>query len=1057
MFARFTPLESRDVPATWQVTMLSSNPGSTDATITESLVVGTASVTAPTANDAVALAINGNVVVTYSGQTHTYTFGPTSTSGTGAAFRIVGSGSATVLQLEDLAGMPGATPDYDYNDHTWSLNVAQTAANGDPLPEVGIEAIDPTAAEGKSPPGSSTGLFRVSRSGSTTDALTTYVRIETTAGSATNKDDYSELVLDTVTYTTGGGSTTENLYKVTFAPNETYVTIPIVPVDDIMPESTESVQLRVVGIDGKYVASTNKYAVAELLIADNDPFLAPVQKVYFGEGDLVAQPGSNAGLYVFKRTVADSYLTVNYTVGSTASGYTLSGGYGGNTSATFLPGISEVSVNLTMNTNGPPPTSGPVTVTITPSSNYEIMGSPSNTVEIYSIGGPEPWINVFRRVDPVGNTLNEGGSKGQFVVSRYYAYPNGPPPQSIPTPPPLPDFALGGTARAGLDYIATKQATLRVLPAIASSMVFVDGYEVEITPLEDSAYDGGEWVDFALIPNEQSIVPVAEGSTPSFMTLPISDAGTPPKPQISITTPDPNSSELATSSGMYRIMRNDVNLPQSLTINYAFDPTDLTDPATFYDDYTITSSAGGLASSGSLTFPAGVAMIEVKLTPVDDSVLENDELAQLKLLSGSNYVVDVTKSQALVSMNIVGVKIDITGEEYIPLNANNDNGSVVTNLIPATRDFTLVAATTFTDTDIKKIDIAVTAPPGIPLNGTYKLAITQSAGTAGGRVRIWNDQKKTTEFTAGTTFTQATLPTSMYVEGLEPTRSTLTTSGSTSPDVTVEISYVGGNVPVGGVLGLGRRKLTVTPVIRGYDLTKGKLTLLTKIDQGSTYMYAITTEGRGALPGGGFSHAGIDTAASLQKNNLSGGARLIQTSGYVGKNAIENGTIGVLGGFVSSTTRNASLSRNLQQPLQLVLDRIGKNNPGIGANGFTPYYGAQVINAGEVTNLAAADSPEVGVTPDAVNFFFISSLNEIAVRYNMRLHLVWEYPTTANSAAVIYPLAYADWNVYFRASRNAGVPALSPLSTITTSSYLVSHDVPAIMSPPDFNDLIVVN
>ncbi len=29
------PLESRDVPATWHVEMLSSNPGSTDATITD--------------------------------------------------------------------------------------------------------------------------------------------------------------------------------------------------------------------------------------------------------------------------------------------------------------------------------------------------------------------------------------------------------------------------------------------------------------------------------------------------------------------------------------------------------------------------------------------------------------------------------------------------------------------------------------------------------------------------------------------------------------------------------------------------------------------------------------------------------------------------------------------------------------------------------------------------------------------------------------------------------------------------------------------------------------
>ncbi len=127
---------------------------------------------------------------------------------------------------------------------------------------------------------------------------------------------------------------------------------------------------------------TDKYAVAQVLIADNDPFLAPVQKVYFGDGDLVAQSGSNGGMYVIKRTVADSYLTVNYTVTPTPngpSGFTIGGGYGGNTSATFLPGISEVSVNFTMNNNAPA-TSGAVTVTTTPSANYEIMGSPSNSV-----------------------------------------------------------------------------------------------------------------------------------------------------------------------------------------------------------------------------------------------------------------------------------------------------------------------------------------------------------------------------------------------------------------------------------------------------------------------------------------------------------------------------------------------------------------------------------------------------------------------------------------------------------------------------------------------------
>ena len=77
--------------------MLPSNPDDTEATITSSLVVGTAIVDASAVNDAIALAISSDVIE---------------------------------LQLEDLAGMPGATADYDYNDHSWSLNVTQGCGNG---------------------------------------------------------------------------------------------------------------------------------------------------------------------------------------------------------------------------------------------------------------------------------------------------------------------------------------------------------------------------------------------------------------------------------------------------------------------------------------------------------------------------------------------------------------------------------------------------------------------------------------------------------------------------------------------------------------------------------------------------------------------------------------------------------------------------------------------------------------------------------------------------------------------------------------------------------------
>ena len=89
-----------------------------------------------------------------------------------------------------------------------------------------------------------------------------------------------------------------------------------------------------------------------------------------------------------------------------------------------MPGVSELSVNLTLNGSGPLP--GSAKLTRNPSSNYTIVGADSNTAAIYNVGDDSKWINVFRRVDPVGNTLNEGGDKdGQplkEVVDRAAGY-----------------------------------------------------------------------------------------------------------------------------------------------------------------------------------------------------------------------------------------------------------------------------------------------------------------------------------------------------------------------------------------------------------------------------------------------------------------------------------------------------------------------------------------------------------------------------------------------------------------------------------------------------------
>ena len=81
-------------------------------------------------------------------------------------------------------------------------------------------------------------------------------------------------------------------------------------------------------------------------------------------------------------------------------------------------------------------------------------------------------------------------------------------------------------------------------------------------------------------------------------------------------------------------MRNDVNLPQSLTVSYAFDPS-VAKPATFGTDYSVVSSVGSMSSSGTITFPAGQRFIEAKLTPVLDNDPETEEIARLKLVANT--------------------------------------------------------------------------------------------------------------------------------------------------------------------------------------------------------------------------------------------------------------------------------------------------------------------------------------------------------------------------------------------------------------------------------------
>ncbi|BDI15504.1 hypothetical protein ANSO36C_13060 [Nostoc cf. commune SO-36] len=113
------------------------------------------------------------------------------------------------------------------------------------LPTIAIAAQDANAAEAGTDPG----IFRISRTGSTTNTLTLNYTIATGAGQATSAD-YTPALTGTATIAAG----------------QSFVDITITPVDDTAVEGTETVTLTL-NSSANYTLGT---ATATVAIADND-------------------------------------------------------------------------------------------------------------------------------------------------------------------------------------------------------------------------------------------------------------------------------------------------------------------------------------------------------------------------------------------------------------------------------------------------------------------------------------------------------------------------------------------------------------------------------------------------------------------------------------------------------------------------------------------------------------------------------------------------------------------------------------------------------------------
>ncbi|WP_162542163.1 SdrD B-like domain-containing protein [Gemmata obscuriglobus] len=440
---------------------------------------------------------------------------------------------------------------------------------------------------------SSTGMYRISRTGTSGDLAVTFVP----SGTAARGADY--------TLSVGGVPVAGN--QVTIYSGQSFVDVLLTPVDDAVSEPTETAVLT---LQGSSVYSLGAAYAATINITDDDPSLPPPTVTISATGAGAGEP-SSTGMYRISRTGTSGDLAVTFVPsGTAASGadYTLSVGgvpVAGN-QVTIYSGQSFVDVLLTPVDDAVSEPTETVVLTLQGSSAYTVGSPAAATVSITDNDLPAVTAAALDA------TAGEPSSTGMYRISR-----TGPQAGALEV-----RFALSGAATPGADY------TLSVggVPVAGDTVTIQDGLgfvDVLLTPVDDAT------AEFT----EDAVLTVLSGTTytvgsPAAATVSITDNE---PPAVTVTAFDATAGE-PSDTGTYRISRTGA-LAGALPVTFVLSGT-----AASGADYTL--SVGGVPVTGNtVTIQDGQEFVDVLLTPIDDGVAEFTETAVLTLQSSSAYTV----------------------------------------------------------------------------------------------------------------------------------------------------------------------------------------------------------------------------------------------------------------------------------------------------------------------------------------------------------------------------------------------------------------------------------
>ena len=449
---------------------------------------------------------------------------------------------------------------------------------------VDILATDPNAAEA----GPNSGMFTVSRTGPTDQALTVYYTVGGTAKAA----DYTQTLSGQVIIPAGAASTT----------------IPVTPVNDVNAEGDETVILT--------LASHPTYVIgaagATVTIVDNDG-APPAATVRIEATDTAAaEDGADTGEFTVSRTGdTGEALTVYYTVGGTAGaadyGPALSG-------QVVLPvGAASVAIVVTPVDDAQNESNETIILTLTEDPAYLVdPTADAATVTIVDDDAP-PTVGIAA-TDPAA--AEEGRDPAVFRVTRVGS-----------TDGPLTVYyGLGGTASAA-DYTPVLPGQV-VIAAGASSAT------ITITPVDDPTDEPAESLVLTLLADPAYVV---DGGAPSAGVT-IADNDEPPPPiTVGIAAPDGAAAAAGPNTGRFAVTRVG-QIGDALTVYYTVGGT--ASPADYQP-----------VLSGQVQMPAGVDLVTITITPVDDGDVEPDETLILTLTGRPQYGIGTASATVTIADN----------------------------------------------------------------------------------------------------------------------------------------------------------------------------------------------------------------------------------------------------------------------------------------------------------------------------------------------------------------------------------------------------------------------